>query len=111
MTTQRSSRVGREEDCTNGSAGDWEKYRHAVAAFYVAKGHFPRRSSRFPSERRLANWLEAQPSTHGLVSPADRLRGALPGTTAQGHPKQPRSGTEDNETRQARRHFWVHRGE
>jgi hypothetical protein len=126
VTTQRNTRAAREkEDCANGSAVEWEKYRHAVAAFYVAHGHFPRRSSRFPSERRLANWLAVQPSTHGLVSPADRLRGALPLPTVHGHPKQPdprqpdakqpepkqpeqeqrRSGKERHETRPTP-HFW-----
>jgi hypothetical protein len=77
MVTEHSPRDRREDDCANASADEWEKYRRAVAAFYVARGHYPRRSSHFPSERRLADWLEAQPSTHGLVSPSDRLRGVL----------------------------------
>jgi hypothetical protein len=77
MITQHSARDGREDDRANGSADEWEKYRRAVAAFYVARGHYPRRSSHFPSERRLAEWLEVQPSTHGLVSTTDRLRGVL----------------------------------
>jgi hypothetical protein len=77
MITPHSARDRHGDECANGAADEWERYRRAVAAFYAARGHYPRRSSHFPSERRLAEWLEGQPSTHGLVSPADRLRGVL----------------------------------
>jgi hypothetical protein len=38
----------------------WEADRRAVAAFYAAQGRYPRNSSPYPSERRLAAWVETE---------------------------------------------------
>jgi len=48
---------------------DDDAYRHAVAAFQSAHGRAPRIDSRFPSERRLALWMQSASASMPTARP------------------------------------------
>jgi len=48
---------------------DDDAYRHAVAAFQSVHGRSPRIDSRFPSERRLALWLQSASASRPTARP------------------------------------------